>query len=956
MNLRYTLFIALSICFNLHLHSQSTCTYTLQLFDQFGDGWSGSEVRITSGESTMTYTLDGESDNGIFRVFDISLTDGETLSIDYASASNFEADNSYILFNPEGIEVFKDGVETGQSPTAGTVFEGTVECPACLVVNPSSVSIVDVRATTAEISWNPTDPEGTYQIETGLRGFTPGSGTINSAAGRSILITGLTENTSYDFYVSVNCASGDISRTIGPFNFKTLWKINVGVTEIVGPETKCEIGSMDSVKVVLKNFGGDPQSLIPFRYSVNGVDAGVPIPNDGFYTGVLGKDSMVEIAFETLYDFTTPGEYLITAWTELEGDSLIFNDTASLKITNIPVITNYPYFENFESLDFQPGGWTVDPESKFSSWAFGAPKGNAISNAASGIDAWVTNVAGLHNNSEFSVLLSPCLDFSTLTEDPNLGFSINFDSEACCDEAWVEVSIDGGITWNKVGASGTGVNWYNDDEQQWWDGDGGFNGWVKASNTLTGTAGQPEVRVRIIFSSDFQIAKEGIGIDDVFITPQLDRDLAGISIQNSAASECGSSADQVVFTVANLGDRLISNFDLSYRVNDEAIITQNSGSVSIAPGTEQTFTFDATFDSSTPGEYEVVAWTSLGSDAFVRNDTARIKFATAVELPFGEDFEGRFLPIGWSVDEDVQITMEHQNTSVVLSNNLYQGDQSFEANTPVIGPIQLGDSLYFDYRITDLNGDGTIATELGPGDMLAVQVSTDCGETFGNTVFLIDTSNHVATTELTSIGISLDEFAGGYIKIKFLGSWGTGDYYFDLDNVFIPRCTGSLGLIADVTNISSNNAADGSISLTPTLGAPPYSYSWDNGSKTSSLSGLVNGIYQVTVTDRFGCSESLALAVDIGVNAVDTKFINEFKVFPNPATDIISVNVELPQAQQTRVQILNIYGQVIYETLPEVITRQRYDIDAKSYPSGVYLVRISLADQRQFFTKKLIKN
>ncbi|HRF38965.1 MAG TPA: T9SS type A sorting domain-containing protein, partial [Saprospiraceae bacterium] len=120
--------------------------------------------------------------------------------------------------------------------------------------------------------------------------------------------------------------------------------------------------------------------------------------------------------------------------------------------------------------------------------------------------------------------------------DPFLSFSLWFDSEACCDEAWVERSIDGGQTWAKVGTSGTGQNWYNDDGNQWWDGTGGFTGWVTAYNTLTGVAGQSNVRIRFVFSSDGSIQGEGIGVDDINIdaTPTalvepIDR-LTGISL------------------------------------------------------------------------------------------------------------------------------------------------------------------------------------------------------------------------------------------------------------------------------------------------------------------------------------------------------------------------------------------------------------------------------------------
>ena len=49
----------------------------------------------------------------------------------------------------------------------------------------------------------------------------------------------------------------------------------------------------------------------------------------------------------------------------------------------------------------------------------------------------------------------------------------------------------------------------------------------------------------------------------------------------------------------------------------------------------------------------------------------------------------------------------------------------------------------------------------------------------------------------------------------------------------------------------------GSIYITGLTGTPPYTYQWlPNGETTSSITGLTNGSYSVTVTDSLGCSTS----------------------------------------------------------------------------------------------------
>ena len=54
-------------------------------------------------------------------------------------------------------------------------------------------------------------------------------------------------------------------------------------------------------------------------------------------------------------------------------------------------------------------------------------------------------------------------------------------------------------------------------------------------------------------------------------------------------------------------------------------------------------------------------------------------------------------------------------------------------------------------------------------------------------------------------------------------------------------------------NVSCYGLSDGSLSLNPINGAPPYNFKWGNGATTSGISNLAIGSYVVTITDSFGC-------------------------------------------------------------------------------------------------------
>ncbi len=288
------------------------------------------------------------------------------------------------------------------------------------------------------------------------------------------------------------------------------------------------------------------------------------------------------------------------------------------------------YAEDFEAGD---GGWTTGGTN--SSWEYGMPAGSVITQAASGANAWVTNLDGNYNNSEDSYIESPPLDFSGATSDPFLRFSHDFLTESCCDEGWVEISIDGGTTFTKLGASGTGVNWYNDATNQWWD--GSSDGWRIAQQVLTGTAGQADVRIRFVFSSDTSVSREGFGVDDVLVLPDVDGDLAIESV-TPPAPQCGSTTGPLTVRIRNLGTTDVTGFDVTRTVGSMAPETETSTDT-IAAGDFLDFT---SADVSVTAEEPVTVRVTATADPISVNDARSTTISVIPQvtgLTYEEDFE-----------------------------------------------------------------------------------------------------------------------------------------------------------------------------------------------------------------------------------------------------------------------------------------------------------------------------
>ena len=65
------------------------------------------------------------------------------------------------------------------------------------------------------------------------------------------------------------------------------------------------------------------------------------------------------------------------------------------------------------------------------------------------------------------------------------------------------------------------------------------------------------------------------------------------------------------------------------------------------------------------------------------------------------------------------------------------------------------------------------------------------------------------------------------------------------------------------------------------------------------------------------------------------------KIFPNPTSDIINVEIEFDQPKQTTIFIADAQGKILMADTRKRLISQRIDYDLSQYPSGNYIVRVS---------------
>jgi len=945
MNLKFLRLLAFSLLLMSARSLHAQCAFTLQMVDSWGDGWNGGTLTVTSGADVQTFTiLTGFTGTAVFNV-----NSGVPFVLSW-TAGAFDNEISFTLLDDLGNTVYTSGNLVGGS----ILFTGT-SCTGC--PKPTAFGIENIYDTRARLRWTPpaSDPGVGWWVIYGPQGFVPGPGVGDTVyvTTPKVTLTGLQKKTFYDAYVIQDCGAGEISTLLGPLKFETYWTNDVGISAVVTPLSGCDLG-VETLTILMNNYGSAPQSLIPFTFTVNGQEVGVPQPDDGFYTGVLGKDSSEMIEFETTYDFSAPGEYVIRVYTQMGGDEDFSNDTVTYYLVGRQIV---PYKQDFENWS---GGWTVDETSQNPSWAFGTPNKTLLTGAASGVNAWATRLTGNYNPSERSYLNSPCFDFSDLTEDPVIEFSLFVNTELNYDGLFLELSVDGGENWEKVGAIDEGQNWYNFfntiiDLGDVWAGLSN-SGWFKTRHGLFGTAGESDVRLRFGFGSDGSVQYEGIGIDDIRIYIPLADDLAATSIQTSGAdNECGIAEDIVTFSFTNIGTQPQGFFQIAYSVNGGTPVIEEIGATVVAPDETFNYVFNVPFDSRN-GVFNIQAWTILQDEQDFSNDTILYSISHIPPppnpLPFQEDFESGFASIAdWTFTTGfANVTNAHNNTSQVLAVNLYSSFPIMDYQTPRFGFVDASDTLRFDYRITNYSGDGTVATTLG-NNTIIVQVSTDCGDQY-TTVYSINNTTHTAQVPLQTVKIPMGDFAGQAVIVRFLGTWTAGDYWFDLDNINLSNCAYDMELSATVAPSTTGDNG----TATVTVGAtdnPPYQFLWSTGSTVDSISNVAVGTYSVTVTDVNGCTDALQVVVG-SVSSNDIEGLTSLALQPNPTSGTALIQASFEKAVDVQVQVLNLLGQNIWETNASRTTNLSETLDLTNVPDGLYLVRLTVDGQT--LTRKLMKS
>ncbi len=427
---RYLYLILSFVFFSLSLQAQNDCEYQLILNDAGGDGWQGARIFFIIESDSTEFMLTGATDT-----FAIALVEGDSISIRYNRGDN-NTDNNIQLVDSDGQVLLND-----TNPLQGVRFDDFASCPICPSIDLGAIMNVDSFDTSVVIDWEASDSLGLYQIEYAPCGFlgNPDSVLMAETSLSGVTLTGLTQNTCYDYQIYLICLGGDTSIVSGVQQINTIFTRDVGVSGVFAPEfgQKCDFLEEDTLFLILKNFGAAPQTLIPFDFTLTlnlqEIGGNVEMPVDGLFTGVIAKDSCMAFPFEELINVSEPGEYTINVRTALEGDGDASNDEFSVTFIHTFLL---PFFEGFAD-NTLPDRWSSDEVDIFSMF-------NGTEVVSSDLDAL---------NSRFELVTAR---YGRIAENDSLSFRYVFASIdptippadlSVGDELLVEVSRDCGESY-----------------------------------------------------------------------------------------------------------------------------------------------------------------------------------------------------------------------------------------------------------------------------------------------------------------------------------------------------------------------------------------------------------------------------------------------------------------------------------------------------------------------------
>jgi len=411
------------------------------------------------------------------------------------------------------------------------------------------------------------------------------------------------------------------------------------------------------------------------------------------FTAAIPPNFFQNFYYSTPIDLSgyTLNNYTVTSSIYFPEDIDSSNDTL---VGTIPfVVTNFPYYEDFDS---GKKGWSQAGIDQFVLGSFTKMDGNAGYG-----NSWVTKLSGDYDNNLETYVESPIFDLTNIV-CPAILFEYKHYTESCCDFAQLQYSINGGTNWLYL----TGD----------WRGDA-YTSWNNLEYNIQSLAGNSCVQFRFRFRSDGSAVRDGGFAFDNFQLLENENNVSVVNILNPKAEFdfCERRTNEIVqVEVYNGGCNTLINIPIE--VNMTGALSQNISEIitdPIASGATYTYTFTNTLNMSDTGLYNIQVNTNFGLDPDPGNDTSYTsvyeEFAVPIvnSFPYTEDFDtsiGNWFHTGtpyfeWGTFNKMGGNAGYGNSWVTKLVGNYDNNTSAYLNSPIFDLTNLQcPAITFDFK------------------------------------------------------------------------------------------------------------------------------------------------------------------------------------------------------------------------------------------------------------------
>ena len=527
----------------------------------------------------------------------------------------------------------------------------------------------------------------------------------------------------------------------------------------------------------------------------------------------------------------------------------------------------------------------------------------------------------------------------------------------------VGISTDGGTTWTVldtfVAPTISGVDWQS------------------MTVNLSSYIGMTNCKIRFYYDDNAR-ALIGAAVGNVQVFNSQNNDMALTSV----APLAGSSADYFTTggsctfsgTVRNMGMSSIPSYTVYYQVGAAAPVA-NTFSTAVASMATASFTCTVPYSVTTLGSQNVSMWVTVTGDPYLSNDTMA---TTVIGVPFMptkklaiEEATGTWC--GWCVRGIVfmdsleflhpgaasEVAVHNSDPMTVTAYDAWMGTKISGYPSVVIDRTIVDDpsnilTLYAahsqDFGYADISMSATFS---GSTVTVPCTVNPAVALPGDNRLVLVLTEEKVHGTGLSTWDqhdYYANAYTGGsavYGQMNIGGSAGYDFvltpspvpaammYYNHVNRSITPSVTGTTGLPgALAVGTPYTHTFTAPLTLTGSASAP----AWVPLNMHAILM-LLNGTTGVVMN-----TQNTPLTYPVGVSNV-VSGVENFGLYPNPASSEVTVHLNLINASNVQLDIVDMSGRVVYTSATENVASgdQIMRISTANFAAGIYTVRIQTA-------------